>query len=107
VLSKCRAPSRPDCKFTCPSIFIEFALNLEPHTCTSLSNATDPKYAPNTWATVQRLASGAERGNAIFTQPAGPVKCGGAPQKIMWLTEDHLRKEGKRVSAWAKAEVDQ
>ncbi|KAM3571535.1 hypothetical protein VYU27_006441 [Nannochloropsis oceanica] len=55
-----------------------------------------PKYAPNTWATVQRLSSGGERGNAIFTQPAGAVKCGGAPQKIMWMTEDHLRKKGKR-----------
>lgn len=46
---------------------------------------------------MQRLASGAERGNAIFTQPAGAIKCGGAPQKIMWMTEDYLRKEKKRV----------
>jgi hypothetical protein len=47
---------------------------------------------------VQRLASGNERGNAIFTQPAGAIKCGGAPQKIMWLAEDYWRREGGRVS---------
>ena len=31
-------------------------------------------------------------GTALFTQPATPVKCGGAPQKICYLAEDHFRK---------------
>ncbi len=31
-------------------------------------------------------------GNAIFTFPKMPVKCPGAPQKIMYLTEDYFRK---------------
>jgi len=35
-------------------------------------------------------------GNALFTQPATPVKCGGAPQKIMYLAEDYFRKHGVR-----------
>lgn len=35
-------------------------------------------------------------GNAIFTSPNTPVKCGGAPQKIMYLTADFLRKKKLR-----------
>ncbi|KAK6005917.1 hypothetical protein QM012_007559 [Aureobasidium pullulans] len=34
------------------------------------------------------------KGNAIFTQPSGIVKCGGAPQKIMWLALDHWKRAG-------------
>lgn len=33
----------------------------------------------------------------IFTQPSTAVKCGGAPQKIMWLAEEHVRQRGTRV----------
>ncbi|KAJ5794204.1 hypothetical protein N7457_000803 [Penicillium paradoxum] len=33
-------------------------------------------------------------GNAIFTQPAGVIKCAGAPQKIMWLALDHWKRAG-------------
>jgi sulfide:quinone oxidoreductase len=36
---------------------------------------------------------------ALFTQPIGPIKCGGAPQKVMYLTADHLRRSGKLASA--------
>jgi sulfide:quinone oxidoreductase len=32
----------------------------------------------------------------IFTQPNTPVKCGGAPQKIMYLTDEALRRRGVR-----------
>tara|TARA_R110002003_G_scaffold505_7_gene20175 strand:- start:17781 stop:19133 length:1353 start_codon:yes stop_codon:yes gene_type:complete len=35
-----------------------------------------------------------EKGSAIFTQPAGVVKCAGAPQKIMWLALDHWKRAG-------------
>ncbi|KAG8981692.1 hypothetical protein FRB94_013654 [Tulasnella sp. JGI-2019a] len=34
-------------------------------------------------------------GNAIFTQPAGVVKCAGAPQKIMWMAWDRWRRTGR------------
>ncbi|KND86737.1 Sulfide:quinone oxidoreductase, mitochondrial [Tolypocladium ophioglossoides CBS 100239] len=40
--------------------------------------------------TVQRL----QKGRAIFTQPAGVIKCAGAPQKIMWLALDHWKRAG-------------
>jgi sulfide:quinone oxidoreductase len=45
-----------------------------------------------TWETIRNF----KRGTALFTHPAGAIKCGGAPQKIMYLTEDWLRREGLR-----------
>lgn len=35
-------------------------------------------------------------GNAVFTLPTMPIKCGGAPQKIMYLSEETFRKNGVR-----------
>ncbi|MBC3345185.1 TIGR01244 family phosphatase [Pseudomonas sp. SWRI196] len=46
--------------------------------------------APYTWACVQQLRGG----RAIFTQPPMPIKCAGAPQKAMYLSADHWRREG-------------
>jgi sulfide:quinone oxidoreductase len=42
-----------------------------------------------TWTTIQSMQSG----NALFTQPPMPVKCAGAPQKIMYLAADRFRKK--------------
>lgn len=38
-------------------------------------------------------------GNALFTFPRSPLKCGGAPQKIMWIVEETLRHNGVRERA--------
>ncbi|HRH42894.1 MAG TPA: FAD/NAD(P)-binding oxidoreductase [Pyrinomonadaceae bacterium] len=46
----------------------------------------------STWENIQNLKSG----NAIFTQPSTPIKCGGAPQKIAYLAEDYFRQNGVR-----------
>jgi len=46
----------------------------------------------STWENIRNLKSG----NAIFTQPTTPIKCGGAPQKIAYLAEDYFRKNGVR-----------
>lgn len=46
--------------------------------------------APRTWEFIRNLRSG----TAVFTMPSGPIKCGGAPQKIAYLASDHWRKEG-------------
>lgn len=46
--------------------------------------------APLTWDLIRRM----RRGTAVFTMPSGPVKCGGAPQKIAYLAADHWRKRG-------------
>jgi sulfide:quinone oxidoreductase len=42
-----------------------------------------------TWTTIQAM----QGGNAIFTQPPMPIKCAGAPQKIMYLAADRFRKK--------------
>lgn len=47
--------------------------------------------APYTWSLVQSL----ERGRALFTQPPMPIKCAGAPQKAMYLSCDHWRRQGR------------
>lgn len=46
----------------------------------------------STWRELQRI----DRGNALFTFPSTPVKCAGAPQKIMYLADEHLRSRGVR-----------
>jgi sulfide:quinone oxidoreductase len=46
--------------------------------------------APYTWHLVQQL----HRGKALFTQPPMPIKCAGAPQKAMYLSADHWRRQG-------------
>ena len=46
----------------------------------------------STWQTLRNF----REGTAIFTQPAGAIKCGGAPQKIMYLAEDWVRRQGVR-----------
>ncbi|MCB0343181.1 MAG: NAD(P)/FAD-dependent oxidoreductase [Pseudobdellovibrionaceae bacterium] len=35
-------------------------------------------------------------GRAIFTMPSTPVKCAGAPQKVMYLAEEYFRMSGVR-----------
>jgi sulfide:quinone oxidoreductase len=45
-------------------------------------------YVEYTWTTIQAMQSG----TALFTQPTMPIKCAGAPQKIMYLAADRFRK---------------
>lgn len=51
------------------------------------SNYTDPKH---TWEVIKNFKGG----TALFTQPTTPIKCGGAPQKIMYLADDYFQKSG-------------
>jgi sulfide:quinone oxidoreductase len=46
----------------------------------------------STWEAIRSLKSG----NAVFTQPSGVIKCGGAPQKICYLAEDYFRQHRVR-----------
>lgn len=48
------------------------------------------EHAAYTWQLVQQLKGG----KAIFTQPAMPIKCAGAPQKALYLSCDHWLKHG-------------
>lgn len=50
------------------------------------------EYVNSTWETLRNFKGG----TAIFTAPNTPIKCGGAPQKIMYLAEDYFRKAGVR-----------
>lgn len=43
-----------------------------------------------------RVLKAFKGGNAVFTQPATQIKCGGAPQKIMYLAEEYFEKSGVR-----------
>ncbi len=51
-------------------------------------------YSPDTveytWECIQAI----KEGTALFTQPPMPIKCAGAPQKIMYLAADRFRKRG-------------
>lgn len=55
-----------------------------------VSSNYDVELAPKTWRLIQRF----QGGNALFTMPGTPVKCAGAPQKIMYLASDHWRRKG-------------
>lgn len=47
-----------------------------------------PEHVLKTFPAIQNFKSG----NALFTLPNTPIKCAGAPQKILYITEHHLRK---------------
>ncbi len=49
-----------------------------------------------TWEWFNALKEAAATGKkptAIYTSPNTPIKCGGAPQKILYLSADHLKKD--------------
>lgn len=46
--------------------------------------------APYTWEMIENF----QGGTAVFTNPTTPIKCGGAPHKIMYLACDYWRKKG-------------
>ena len=51
-------------------------------------------YGYETCDKVPRTISALKKGTAIFTQPAGVIKCAGAPQKVMWLAWDRWTQSG-------------
>ena len=54
------------------------------------SNYTNPNH---TWEVIKNFKGGV----ALFTQPPKPYKCGGAPQKIMYLADDHFKRSGVKT----------
>ncbi len=58
--------------------------------------------ATDTWMQMQKFVADAKSGKKVrglFTDPATPIKCGGAPKKIMYLTDARLREAGARENA--------
>ncbi len=77
----------------CPGIQLDF--DKIPGMAEALSTpAASTNYlidsAPKTWDNIRSLRSG----RAVFTMPAGPIKCAGAPQKIAYLAADYWRQQG-------------
>ncbi|GAD93142.1 sulfide quinone reductase, putative [Paecilomyces variotii No. 5] len=63
----------------------------------ALANPDAPIASIYSYDTCDRVFSNVkkfQKGDAIFTQPAGVLKCAGAPQKIMWLALDHWKRAG-------------
>jgi sulfide:quinone oxidoreductase len=50
------------------------------------------EHCEKTWEALQSFRGG----RAIFTMPPPPIKCAGAPQKIMYLADDLFRRTGVR-----------
>ena len=53
-------------------------------------------YSFDTVDFTRKAISEFQGGTAIFTHPSTPIKCGGAPQKIMYLADDYWRRKGIR-----------
>jgi sulfide:quinone oxidoreductase len=54
-----------------------------------------PGGATYTWELINQFRGG----NAVFTFPATPIKCAGAPQKVMYLADDAFQRNGVRENA--------
>ncbi len=58
--------------------------------------------AEATWANMQKFVADAKSGKkvkGVFSHPNTPIKCGGAPKKIMYLTNARLEEAGARANA--------
>jgi len=58
--------------------------------------------AEATWKHMQKFVADAKSGKkvkGVFTHPNTPIKCGGAPKKIMYLTNARLEEAGARANA--------
>ena len=58
--------------------------------------------ATKTWEQMQKYIAQAKSGKKtkfLFTDTNTPIKCGGAPKKIMYLTNSRLKEEGARQNA--------
>jgi sulfide:quinone oxidoreductase len=81
----------------CPGIQIDWHL-IKGLTEALGKNGVTSNYAQEfvgyTWETIKNF----QGGNAIFTHPATPIKCGGAPQKVMYMADDTFKQNGVGVN---------
>ncbi|WP_346341702.1 FAD/NAD(P)-binding oxidoreductase [[Phormidium] sp. ETS-05] len=79
-----------DCLIVCPGIQIDWHLIKGLKESLGKDGVTSnysPRYAPYTWELIKNF----QGGNALFTFPNTPIKCGGAPQKVMYMADDTFR----------------
>jgi len=82
-----------DAMVVCPGIQLDWQkINGFPETLgkNSVSSNYSFDMAPYTWELIKNFKGG----TAVFTNPVSPIKCGGAPHKIMYLACDYWRKQG-------------
>ena len=60
----------------------------------SVSSNYDFALTSKTWEMIRDFRGG----NALFTSPGTPIKCAGAPQKIMYLAADHFARNGVKAN---------
>lgn len=82
-----------DAMVVCPGIQLDWN-KIKGFKDTLGSNNVSSNYsfdiAPYTWELIKNFKGG----TAVFTNPVSPIKCGGAPHKIMYLACDYWRKQG-------------
>ncbi|MBW4496639.1 MAG: NAD(P)/FAD-dependent oxidoreductase [Oscillatoria princeps RMCB-10] len=79
-----------DCLIVCPGIQVDWHLIKGLKEAIGKDGVTSnysPRYAPYTWELINNFKGG----NALFTFPNTPIKCGGAPQKVMYMADDVFR----------------
>ena len=77
----------------CPGIQLDWK-KIDGLTETLGKNEVSSNYSFNTAPYTWELIKNFKGGTAVFTNPATPIKCGGAPHKIMYLACDYWRKKG-------------
>jgi sulfide:quinone oxidoreductase len=85
-----------DCLVVCPGLQLDWQ-KIQGLTDTIGKNNVCSNYSPDTveytWQSIQEMVAKGS-GITLFTQPPMPIKCAGAPQKIMYLASDRFRKHG-------------
>ncbi len=93
MICKSGASYQYDAMIVCPGIQLDWN-KLKGFKETLGKNSVSCNYsfdmAPYTWEMIKNFRGG----TAVFTNPVGPIKCGGAPHKIMYLACDYWRKKG-------------
>ena len=98
VVTKTQKTITYDYLIVCPGIQIDYQ-KVAGLTETLGKNGVCSNYAyeqaPKTWEIIKNFSGG----TAIFTYPNTPIKCAGAPQKIMYLADEAFRKQRVRESS--------
>lgn len=101
----CSVTTRNGSKISYEYLVVAMGLQLDFDKVTGLVDAiqSDPmvvcNYSVKTVSKTFPALQSFKRGKAIFTYPNTPIKCAGAAQKIMYLTDDFFRKNGNRDQA--------
>jgi len=82
-----------DAMVVCPGIQLDWQ-KIKGFKETLGKNNVSSNYSFDTASYTWELIKNFTGGTAVFTNPPGPVKCGGAPHKIMYLACDYWRKQG-------------